>query len=107
MPANETIRAVMRSARDLGARIGLSDQEFNIALMLAGLLDGEPGAWSLTEKGARFAAVHYHQNGYGGYAHRSWDTTKWLQTVIDELDLSEEGIREIRQVIANRKLVLK
>ena len=79
----------------------------NVALNLAGLLGGEPGAWWFTEKGAQFAAEHYHHNGYGGHAHRSWDTTSWLETVTDELDLSDTGIARIRQVIADRKLAQK
>jgi hypothetical protein len=107
MPANETTEAVRRSVTDLGRRFGLSPQEFNVGLNLAGLLGGEPGAWWLTEKGKRFAAEHYHHNGYGGHAHRSWDTTTWLETVTYELDLSEAGIERIRQVIADRKLAQK
>lgn len=107
MPANETVDAVMRSSTDLGRKLGLSAQEMNVAFKLAGLRDGEPGAWGLTEKGARFAAQHYHDNGYGGYAHRAWDTTTWLETVTDELDLSQAGIARVRQVIAERKLAQK
>src|SRR4051812_36004288 len=95
MPASETAEAVSRTVTDLGRRVGLSAQEFNVGLWLAGLLGGEPGAWWFTEEGKRFATSHYHQNGYGGSAHRSWDVTTWLETVTDELDLSEAGIARI------------
>lgn len=107
MPANETAEAVSRSVTELGRPFGLSGQEFNVGLWLAGLLGGEPGAWWFTKQGKRFATEHYHQNGYGGHAHRSWDTTSWLETVTDELDLSEAGIARIRQFITDRKLAQK
>lgn len=107
MPASETAEAVRRSVTYLGRPFGLSGQEFNVGLWLAGLLNGEPGAWRITEQGKRFATEHYHENGYGGVAHRSWDTTTWLETVIDEVDLSEAGIARLRQFIAARKLAQK
>lgn len=103
MPATETVGAVSRSVTQLGRRFGLSPQEFNVGLRLAGLYDGVPGAWLLTEKGMRFATEFHHENGYGGYAHRSWDTIKWMETVIAEVDLSEDGIARIRQFIADRR----
>lgn len=107
MPASETAEAVSRSVTELGRPFGLSGQEFNVGLWLAGLLGGQPGAWWFTEQGKRFATEHYHQNGYGGHAHRSWNTTSWLETVTDELDLSEPGIARIRQFISDRKLAQK
>lgn len=107
MPGNETTEAARRSVSALGSRVGLSAQEFNVALKRAGLLDGEPNAWRLTEAGAPFAAVRDHTNGYGGFAHRSWDTTTWLETVIEKLDLSEAGVAQIRQVLADRRLAQK
>lgn len=107
MPGNETTEAVRRSVSALGSRVGLSAQEFNVALKRAGLLDGEPGAWRLTEAGAPFAAVRDHTNGHGGFAYRAWDTTTWLETVTDKLDLSEAGVGQIRQVLADRRLAQK
>ena len=104
MPATETTEAVSRSVTELGSRVGLTPQEFNVGLWLAGLLGGEPGAWHCTEQGKRFATVHSHHNGYGGHAARFWDTTSWPETVIDKLDLSEANIARIRQFIAGRKL---
>lgn len=107
MSGNEATEAVRRSVTALGSRVGLSSREFNVGLKLAGLLEGEPGAWRLTEKGARFAAEHSHDNGYGGYAHRAWETRSWLETVVEELDLSETGIGQIRQVVADQRLAQK
>lgn len=88
----------------LGSQVGLSPREFNVGLLLAGLYEGEPGAWRLTEKGQRFATGFHHDNGYGGFAHRSWETIKWLETVTAEMDLSESGIARIRQFLADRKV---
>lgn len=105
MSATETVEAVSRSVTQLGSRFGLSAQEFNVGLWLAGLYDGEPGAWFLTEKGKQFATVLYHENGYGGYAGRSWDTMKWLETVTAEMDFSEENIARIRQFLADRRVL--
>jgi hypothetical protein len=107
MRANETAEVVSRSVTELGRRVGLSNQEFNVGLHLAGLLGGEPGAWWFTEQGKPFATVHNHDNGYGGYAHRSFDTTTWRETVTDKVDLSEAGIARIRQFITDRTLAQK
>lgn len=107
MPGNETTEAIMRSATALGREVGLSSREFNVALKLAGLLDGQPGDWHLTELGQRLGKINDFDNGYGGFAHRQWDTTTWSESVIDKLDLSEAGIRHVRQIIADRKLAQK
>ncbi|MDO9353328.1 MAG: hypothetical protein Q7T55_06515 [Solirubrobacteraceae bacterium] len=107
MPGNEATETARRSVSALGSRVGLSAQEFNVALKRAGLLAGEPNAWQLTEAGAPFAAVRDHTNGYGGSAYQAWDTTAWLETVIEKLDLSEEGVGQIRQVLADRRLAQK
>lgn len=104
MSTTETAGAISRSVTQLGSRFGLSPREFNVGLLLAGLYEGEPGAWRLTEKGERFAISLYHDNGYGGGAHRSWETLKWLEAVTAEMDLSESGIARIRQFLADRKV---
>lgn len=49
----------------------------NALLKEHGYLYGEPGAYGLTDKGEQFGADHYHENGYGGYAHRNWETRTW------------------------------
>lgn len=103
MAATETAEAVMRSVTDLGRQVGLSNQEVNVALSLAGFQRGEPGAWGLTEKAAKYAVETAHDNGYGGYAYRGWSTTKWLPSVLDELDLSDAGVAQVKKIIADRK----
>lgn len=49
----------------------------NALLKQHGYLYGEPGAYGVTEKGKQFGEEQYHENGYGGYARRSWETTTW------------------------------
>lgn len=103
MSATDIAQVAFRSASELGARVGLTAQEFNVALKHAGLLDGEPGAYHFTELGKRLATTHLHDNGYGGYAARAWDITTWPETVTEMLDLSEDGIAGIRQFLADRR----
>ena len=67
------------SARILGQQVGLSAQEMNHALKEAGFLSGEPGAYSVTEKGAKYAIEQFFQRGTGGYA--------LLQPVVGDQDL--------------------
>lgn len=68
---------VEKSARLLGREFGRTAAEMNLLLKEHGYLDGVPGAYQVTDKGAEFATHHDHDNGYGGYAHRSWYTTTW------------------------------
>jgi hypothetical protein len=106
---SETAEAAKMSATRLGLERGLSAEVINFALKLAGLQDGEPGAWWATEEGAPYVAEQFRQRGTGGYAHfnPSWEWLTWDPAVIDELDLSGAGIARIRQVIADRKLAQK
>lgn len=66
-----------KSARLLGLEFGRSAREMNALLKNYGYLEGEPGAYGLTEKGQRYGEDRYHANGYGGYAARSWETRSW------------------------------
>ena len=100
----ETAQALTKSASALARQLGLDAQELNFLFKLAGIYDGEPGAWRLTEKGARFATELSHTNGYGGYAHRAWDTIKWDPKVLRELDLSDAVKQQARQLVADRRL---
>lgn len=66
-----------KSARALGWEFGKTAQEMNLLLKEYGYLEGEPGAYGLSEKGQRFGSEQYNDNGYGGYAHRGWETRTW------------------------------
>lgn len=69
----------------LGAEFGLGAREMNLLFKKYGYLYGEPGAYGLTEKGMKYAQEHYHDNGYGGYAARSWETRTWSDDVVAAL----------------------
>ena len=90
------------SARVLGEAFGLTAQELNYALKEAGFLSGEPGMYSVTEKGAKFAAEEDHSRGTGGYAHynRAWTTRTWDDSAVGELDLTDDRKSEIRQAVS-------
>ena len=61
-----------KTAKRLGEMIGLDSKEVNKKLAEIGYLQGEPGNWALTEQGAQHGEVIVRDNGYGGYAARSW-----------------------------------
>lgn len=74
------------SARLLGQRFGLNAQEMNMALKQLGYLDGQPGNYIPTEKGKMFYSETYHDNGYGGYAKRFWNTLSYDESIIGQLE---------------------
>jgi hypothetical protein len=77
----------------------------NYALKEEGFLSGEPGAYSVTEKGAKFAAEQGHHRGTGGYDYynRWWETRTWDDSVAGELNLSDDRKRQIRQAISDQR----
>jgi hypothetical protein len=94
-----------KSARILGQGYGLTAQEMNFVLKEDGFLSGEPGNYTVTEKGARYADEQDHSRGTGGYAqyNRAWTTRTWRDGIEDELDITEDRKKEIRQVISAAK----
>jgi hypothetical protein len=66
-----------KSARVLGWEFGRTARDMNALLKEHGYLYGEPGAYGLTEKGKQYGDEQYHDNGYGGYAARSWEIRTW------------------------------
>lgn len=87
-----------RSARILGQDYGLTAVEMNFLLKEEGFLDGEPGAYRLTEKAKRYADEQDHHRGPGGYSwyNRDWETRTWDPAITDELDISDERKRQIQ-----------
>lgn len=66
-----------KSARVLGSEFSRTAHEMNVLLKDYGYLYGSPGAYGLTEKGQRYAEEQFHDNGYGGFAYRGWETRTW------------------------------
>lgn len=94
-----------KSARALGQEYGLTAQEMNFILKEEGYLDGEPGNYSVTEKGAKYEEEQDHSRGTGGYSwyNRAWTTRTWDDGIADELDITEDRKKEIRQAISIAK----
>lgn len=65
----------------------MTAREMNGLLKEHGFLDGEPGAYGMTEKGARYAEEQFHSRGTGGYAHynRHWETRTWNDETAEAL----------------------
>lgn len=97
------------SARLLGQRFGLNAQEMNMALKQLGYLDGQPGNYIPTEKGKMFYSETYHDNGYGGYAKRFWNTLSYDESIIGQLereltnDVCQQAIIFVKEFRAAKK----
>ena len=84
------------SAQRIGKLFGLNAQEMNMALKLLGYLDGEPGNYLPTVKCKPFYLQEYHDNGYRGYANRTWSTVTYNESIIEPLE--QELTKEICQL---------
>lgn len=74
-----------KSAKQLGRIMGLSASEVMRRLANIGFLEGRPGDWSITPEGEEYGEERLCDNGYGGYAARSWSYFVWDEDVIDLL----------------------
>ena len=80
------------SARMLGKKVGLTAQEMNRVLKDQGFITGTPGCYYLTEKGAKYGYEKDWSQGdknsvvYG----RSWTTTSYDESILDELVINED-----------------
>ena len=91
-----------RSARILGEDYDLTAAQMNLLLKEEGFLEGEAGAYRVTEKGKQYADEEHHHRGPGGYSwyNRDWETRTWAPGITDELDISDERKRQIRDAAA-------
>jgi hypothetical protein len=94
-----------KSARILGYDFGLNAQEMNALLKQEGFLDGEPGAYSVTEKGEPYADEQFHSRGTGGSIqyNPTWTTTTWDDSITNELDVTDDKKQQIRQQVADAR----
>ena len=81
--------------------------EVNQLLLSQEFLHGEPGAYGLTAKGQQFGSEREHWNGYGGSAHRSWETTHYDPAIVEALDAAPDKLAEVRETIGIRKQAQK
>ena len=75
----------MKSAKQLGEMLGMNAQEVNKLLKKKGFLDGEPGVYTVTSKGEKYSELRQKDNGYGGYAARSWEFVMWDEAILNEI----------------------
>ena len=97
------------SARLLGQRFGLNAPEMNMALKQLGYLDGQPGKYTPTKKGKLFCNETYHDNGYGGYAKRTWATLSYDESIIGQLEqeLTREVCQQAIDLVKERRVTKK
>ena len=90
---------MQKSATLLGQEFGLSGEEMNRVLVKLGFLTGDPGNYSLTEKAIPFAIEKDFHRGCGGYSwyNRYWTTRTFDDSILDELDVTDELISEVRE----------
>lgn len=86
-----------KSARALGNEFGKTAQEMHKLLKEHNYLEGEPGAYRLTEKGSRYAKDHHRSNRYGGLARREWETRTWNDDLAGALRADIEKPRKCRR----------
>ena len=93
------------SASALGRYFGLTGEEMNWFLFKQGFLDGTPGNYTITDKGAEYATEYYHQRGNGGYSRYNvgWTTILYDDSIIGELNLTDEAIEEVRTELAAKR----
>jgi hypothetical protein len=69
-------------------------------------LEGEPGAYGVTEKGEPYASERHFHRGPGGdpWYNRDWEQRTWSDEFADSLDIPADRKTEVRQwVIEDRR----
>ena len=79
------------SAKRLGEKIGLTPEQTNTLLREEGFQSGQPGDYSVTEKGKKYVEEKSWDNGYGGYAARGYSYNEWDESILDELNTKPEN----------------
>ncbi|MBQ3277835.1 MAG: hypothetical protein IJG94_01575 [Clostridia bacterium] len=90
-----------KTARRLGQMVGLDAKEVNKKLAALGYLTGQPGCWSMTEEGKKHGEERFKDNGYGGYAARSWSYPVWDEEVARQIGDPDTHLQEVNR---NRRL---
>ena len=90
------------STAGLGRELGLNSQETNILLRDEGYQKGEPGDWTLTEKGREHATQQHW--GVSSSMHAGYLTTRWDDEVLEDIGtVSPERKQQIDDEISARR----
>lgn len=90
------------STAGLGRELGLNSQETNILLRDEGYQKGEPGDWTLTEKGCEHATQQHW--GVSSSMHAGYLTTRWDDEVLEDIGtVSPERKQQIDDEISARR----
>lgn len=97
------------SASMLGRLFHVNGQEMNVVLRNLDYLHGAPGNYGLTEKGLQYGSVKLHDNGYGGYCHRGWDTISFDESIVESLkqEVNPEVIKVARAQLSEHRATQK
>ena len=96
---------MQKTASGLGRGLGLTGAELNCILKNQGFLTGEPGDYTPTEKAADYVEERDYHRGCGGYSwyNRSWTTRAFDETIMDELDINDDVISEVRDELRKKR----
>jgi hypothetical protein len=74
----------------------------NVILKELGYLEGDPGAWGVTKKGAKYAFEKDHHRGPGGspWYNRDWTTTSWDDAIVGELNVTDDLKRKAQEGVS-------
>ena len=97
-------KKMRKSAKRLGAMIGLDAKEVNLKLAEKGYLSGRPGNWLITEEGKKHGDYSYHDNGYGGRAGRTWEYPVWDSEIAYELGDPDAHLAKINKSLKDAGL---
>ncbi|MEU7673513.1 hypothetical protein AB0C42_01695 [Micromonospora taraxaci] len=91
-----------KSATALGQLFGVTSQVMNVILKELGYLEGAPGAYGVTEKGAKYAFEKDYHRGPGGYSwyNRDWTTRTWDAAIVDELHVTDDLKRKAQEAVS-------
>lgn len=96
-----------KSATQLGKDFCLNGQEMNQLLKNQGFLEGEPGAYWVTEKGLPFATETDLHRGTGGlqWYNKYWSERTWDPSIMDELEMSVKQQQAAIDAVADRRTI--
>jgi hypothetical protein len=74
----------------------------NVILKELGYLEGDPGAYGVTEKGAKYAFEKDHHRGPGGYSwyNRDWTTRTWDDGIVEELHVTDDLKHKAQEAVS-------